>query len=410
MLALAPNPLALGVKTHHLPTAQGVNIGFLDRPFGLDCRRISMLGFDAMKKLSRQLCKLRDLCSLDLPAGLLMPAFLEHLHALIPSARNLFDCCDAQGRLSQYFIEGPVNEAIAKHYFDEFHNRREAEVMLPFATALAGPASLHSAAQLNTRAFFNSALYADIWRPQGFRYRVEAIPRDPKGRAQGSLVLYRGPGEPCFKPEEEAFLSLVLPYLSLALNRRFETPTPDLEVEGQWAPSADSTETLLTDALGAVQYASEGAARLMMLANANADSGASSRTASQHPAIHRLQESLRVADTACHRHQTDWGLFDFRAQRLMATKPAGAGSDALIQIQIRRFEPLAVAKERKLLALDLSPGQTSVCRLLLQGKTQAQVARQLGVATSTVADHTRKAYKTLRVNSVQELAMRTHPS
>lgn len=365
-----------------------------------------------MNKQSRQLSKLRDLCALDLPAGLLVPAFLEHLHGLIPSARNLFDCCDAQGRLSHYYIEGPVDEAIARLYFEEFHNRREAEAMPSFAHALAGRASIHSASQLNTRTFFNSALYADIWRPQGFRYRVEAIARDERGRALGSLVLYRGAGERCFKPAEEALLPQVMPYLSRALNRTNVHP-PAADAEGQWAASADPTETLLSHSNGAIQYASEGAARLLLLAEPGLRGGPlrpSTHAAEQHPALRELHRQLSGSNKARSRHQNDWGLFEFSAQRLKPLKPgAGPSADDLIQIQVRRLEPRALAQERRLLALDLSPGQSSVCRLLLQGKSHAQAAQQLGVATSTVADHTRKLYKTLRVRSVQELALLVAP-
>ncbi|WP_263559262.1 helix-turn-helix domain-containing protein [Paucibacter sp. B2R-40] len=387
-----------------------MNIGFLFEPFGLDYRRISVLGFAAMNKQSRQLSKLRDLCALDLPAGLLIPAVLEHLHALIPSARNLFDCCDEQGRLSQYYIEGPVDEAIAKHYFEEFHNRREAEVMLPFAHAVAGNACIHSAAQLNTRAFFNSALYWDIWRPQGFRFRAEAIVRAANGRALGSLVLYRGPGERCFKPAEEVLLAQVLPYLNRALSRDAYAPTAT--AQALWTLSADPAETLLTDAGGTILHASEGAVRLLLLAKAGLGpvSMATLQRPSQHPALDGLQEALSRADKASCRHQNHWGLFEFTAQRLKPYAAEVQTSEALIQIQLRRFEPMALAQERKLLALDLSPGQTSVCRLLLQGKSHAEVALQLGVAPSTVADHTRKLYKILQVRSVQELAMRVRPS
>ncbi|WP_414896452.1 LuxR C-terminal-related transcriptional regulator [Roseateles sp.] len=62
------------------------------------------------------------------------------------------------------------------------------------------------------------------------------------------------------------------------------------------------------------------------------------------------------------------------------------------------------------LALDLSTAQTSACRLLLEGKSRAEVAHHLGVAPSTVADHTRKLYKSLQVRSVQERTMRVRPS
>ena len=112
-----------------------------------------------------------------------------------------------------------MDEGIARLYFDEFHNKREAEAMPSFAQALGSGAVLNSAAQLDTARFLGSALYAEIWRPQGFRYRVELIVRSRSGQPLGSLVLYRGPGEPCFTAAEEARLLPLLPHLAQALSR-----------------------------------------------------------------------------------------------------------------------------------------------------------------------------------------------
>ena len=66
----------------------------------------------------------------------------EALHLLVPSCRNLFDWTDAQGRLLRYCIEGPIDVALARLYFDEFHNRREAEAMLPFQALSRLPAGV----------------------------------------------------------------------------------------------------------------------------------------------------------------------------------------------------------------------------------------------------------------------------
>ena len=46
--------------------------------------------------------------------AVLVPALLEALHAVVPSYRNLFDWTDSQGRLLRYFIEGPIDAAVAQ--------------------------------------------------------------------------------------------------------------------------------------------------------------------------------------------------------------------------------------------------------------------------------------------------------
>ncbi len=89
-------------------------------------------------KFAAQMASLRALASMGLPAELFIPAALEMMHGIIPSLRNLFDWTDAQGNLIRYYFEGPIDPRIAAHYFEEFHNRREGDVMPTFRQAVTG--------------------------------------------------------------------------------------------------------------------------------------------------------------------------------------------------------------------------------------------------------------------------------
>ena len=99
-------------------------------------------------RAARSLVALQALCDLGLHPEVLVPAFLEALHSVVPSSRNLFDWTDEQGRLVRYFIEGPIDAQIAQLYFDEFHNRREAEVMPAFDSLRRSPAPSSRAASI----------------------------------------------------------------------------------------------------------------------------------------------------------------------------------------------------------------------------------------------------------------------
>jgi len=346
-------------------------------------------------KKSRELSRLRELCALDLPTPLVMPTLLAELHGLVPSSRNLFDWCDGDGALSRYCVEGPVDEAVAKLYFDEFHNKREAEAMPSFAQALRSGAVLNSAAQLDTARFVGSALYAEIWRPQGFRYRVELIVRSPAGQPLGSLVLYRAPGEPCFTAAEEARLLPLLPHLAQALSR---DAVPRCAPE-HWQAAPEPAEVLLLDDAGRLGHTSAGAQRLLLMAGPgpglqpaqpSEDVLASLHAAARGGPVTRLIDS-------------PWGRFEFCARRLDAVD---AGAPSWTQVQLRRFEPRELADERRLQGFELSSGQAAVARLLLRGLAQAEVAQRLSIAPSTVVDHTRKLYQRLGVRSVRELLER----
>ncbi|RVU44486.1 helix-turn-helix transcriptional regulator [Rubrivivax rivuli] len=358
-------------------------------------------------KTTRALAALRALCALQLRPEVLVPALLEALHTLVPSQRNLFDWTDAQGRLVRYFIEGPVDAEIARLYFTEFHNRREAEAMPRFDTLRSLPAGVRSAEELNHPGFFRSALYNEIWRPQGLHTRLEGVLRSRCGTLLGSLVLYRGPGERPFNPRDEQLLAAVLPAFAAALQAHGVAQADDRHV-----PSPDAPESLLLTLDGALCHASPGAERLLLLA----DGGLTpDRLAHPLPVVRvplmawllaRLRERAAagaaevLAPPPSLVHENGAGQFVASGTLLRARSP---GEAPLAQVTLRRLEPHRVALERCLRGLPLTPGQLAVCRGLFEGQTHGQIGQQLGVATATIIDHVRKIHDALDLRSSDEL-------
>ena len=358
---------------------------------------------------------LQALCQQGLAADTLVPALLEALHGLVPSCRNLFDWTDAQGRLLRYYIEGPIDVALARLYFDEFHNRREAEAMLPFQALSQLPAGVRSQDDLQSDGFYESALYHEIWRPQGFHSRLEAVLRGPGGRLLGSLVLYRGPGEAAFSANDVWRLGSLLPMLA----RTLEADLPG-QADEPHVPAPDPAETLLLTPDGQICHASAGAWRWLLMAGGGASRDALSRPALAlgGPLLPQVLAGLQgrsAPGSAPARPlvislDRPAGRFVVTGQRLQAMALPGAGSgqagdppQPLLQLSLRRHEPHRVALERALRSLPVTPGQMAVCRALYQGQAQAGIGQRLGVAASTVVDHVRKAYRALDLNSAHEL-------
>ena len=349
---------------------------------------------------------LRALCGARLPEAALVPALLEALHGVVPSARNLFDWTDDDGRLLRYYFEGPIDALLARLYFDEFHNRRETEAMLPFHALRDRPAGVCGAEDLDTAGFYRSALYHEIWKPQGLHSRLEAVLRGRCGRLLGSLVLYRGPQDPAFTRVDRQRLAQALPLLCRAL----EAGHGDLaDSAGQpHLPAPEPAETLLLTPDGQACHASPGALRLLLMA----EGGASRHTLQQAPhrlggpllgaVLHRLRQAPQ--DEAHVQHLGPGGHVVASArllQPLSADAPPPAAP--LVHLRLRRHEPHRVALERALRGLPLTAGQTAVCRALYQGLPQPRIGNLLGVAPSTVVDHVRKAYRALDLHSAAEL-------
>ena len=352
-----------------------------------------------MSKHTRELAAVRSLCALGLPAEQLIPALLEALHRVIPSSRNLFDWTDGDGNLVRYYFEGPIDHEVTRQYFEEFHNRREAEVMTAFRDAVTGRARVQSARELDSPAFYRSALYNEIWRPQGLHSRIEAIVRGLDGKPLGSIVLYRGLRERPFAAEDERLLAAVVPYVARALESSAAlVPAAGLQRSGRRA-------VLSLSEAGVLQQLSRDAHKLLMLSHGGVTPECASRgpRAQDFPALAALVGQLRLrADStraATLTLDNAWGRFVYEAQALAPVVDA----PAVIHVAIEHLESRELARRRVLAALPLSAAQSEVCALLLAGLTQPEIARRLGVEPSTVADHVRQIHLRLDVHSMHEL-------
>lgn len=375
------------------PCAGGVDGARMTKLEGLDMPRLPM-------KNAAATAYIRELCSLGLASELLVPALLEALHRVIPSARNLFDWVNPEGHIQRYCFEGPINHAVAKLYFDEFHNRRESEAMPKYVDVIRGSAAVRSAEELNNPHFFESALYHEVWRPQHLHYRLEGIVRGRDGRPLGSLVLYRERGERIFDKSDEQTLATLLPYVAQGL---LQGRPRQLD-----CAAGDRRAVMVNlDALGRIVHLSRNAHKVLLLAHGDISPAAAAQppTSEHFPTLGLLHRQMsRSGDHAelplALTLTNPWGRFEFRAERL---EPAGAGEPALIGVTIQHRVPREVRQLEALESHPLSIAQKRVCALLLQGVPQAQIAARLRVSSSTITDHVRKIYLKLNVHSAGEL-------
>jgi DNA-binding CsgD family transcriptional regulator len=358
-------------------------------------------------KHSAGLAALRALCQAGLAPEAFVPAALETLHSVVPSYRNLFDWTDEAGNLVRYYFEGPIDHGVASHYFEEFYNRREAEVMPQFRQAIRARTAVRSAEELDNPLFFRSALYNEVWRPQGLHARVEALVRDRRGLTLGSLVLYRAPGDPKFKRDEEKLLEQVAGYLACGLEEGTRAPGEDI---GDYAQAACRNAVVGIDGHGGIVQLSSQALKLLMLSQGGVTPSSVSRRPRredfatlnllwrqhEHGSRHERSSLSATLDNA-------WGRFVFQGEPL---RPVRDGDLPMLHLTVSQFEPQVVAMRRALGRLPLTPAQREVCALLHRGQSQARIAHALNVAVTTIADHVRKIYAKLEIHSAAELNAR----
>lgn len=360
-----------------------------------------------MNKNAAATAYIRELCALGLNGELLIPALLEAMHRVIPSARNLFDWVNVEGSIQRYYFEGPIDHQLARLYFDEFHNKREAEAMPRYLDVIRGDATIRSAEELNHRRFFDSALYNEIWRPQRLHYRLEAIIRGRDGKARGSLVLYREQGDAIFSRADEETLQRLVPYVAHGLEH-------GRQHQIDYTASDRRAVLVNLDALGRIVHLSRNAYKVLLLAHGDISPASAARTPTSEdfPTLTLLHRQLsRAGETA---PQTPfaltltntWGQFEFHAERMEAVGEAGP---ALIGVTIQHLVPREVRDLDALEASVLSIAQKKVCALLLQGCSHPRIAERLGVSQHTVNDHIRKIYRKLDLHSADELRARFAP-
>lgn len=358
-------------------------------------------------KHAASLSTLRALSRTGLTAEAFIPAALEALHSVVPSYRNLFDWTDPQGNLVRYYFEGPIDHRIAAQYFEEFHNRREGEVMPAFRESVNGRALIRSAEELNRPEFFRSALYNEIWRPQGLHSRLEAIVRGSRGQTLGSLVLYRSPGDPRFVHGEERALEQAAIYVARGLEAGQETVLAD-----DYVGSRQRRAALSLGPRGELLSLSQDAMKLLMLAHG----GVTPDSVTKIP----RREDFGTLNLLWQHHERGrgmsreglsltienaWGRFVFDS---VPMAPLSGDQAASIHVAIQHLEPNVVTLRRALEGSPLSPAQREVCMLLHRGHSQQEIANELSIAPSTVADHVRKVYAKFDVHSVGELTSRIH--
>jgi DNA-binding CsgD family transcriptional regulator len=349
----------------------------------------------------RDVSFIRKLCTLGLPPQTVAQCLLPELRKLIPSHSAGVFWVDRQGEMTSLYAERLLPpDAMAAYYERHYAVKAKSfsDAFLRRAQS-ADPISFHSF----SRAEQNTDYFRDVMQRLDAYHVLYGILSDG-GRPFAQISFYRGVADKPFDKGRADTLRSVLRYLAAGLGASASsTPAEDAAVVAE-------EDLGLVSPAGTMINAPETWYRLLRLA---ALAEVSPRHAlKEHEAVEsfvqRLCEELLSEEgkTPPRReaiHDTAWGRFVIRAFRL--TDPQGRSADQ-VGLLIRREEPRSLSLVRGTGLAALSPQQREVALLIAAGKSNREIAEELGLSFNTASSHVKQVYARLEVNERSAVAQK----
>ncbi len=347
----------------------------------------------------RDVSFIRKLCTLGLPPQTVAQCLLPELRRLIRSHSAAAFWVDRQGDMTNLYAERLLPPDAMAAYFEKHYAVKAKSFSDAFGRRAqsADPISFHSF----SRAEQNTDYFRDVMQPLDAYHILYGILKDGT-RAFAQVSLYRGSGDKPFDRASAEMLRSVLRYLATGLGASASNTAVE---EAALVAEENLGIVSLT---GTAISAPEGWRRSLRLA---ALSEVSPRHAlKEHAAIELFVRQL-LEELLPEQHRqpasreavrdTAWGRFVIRAFRL--PHPQGGSADQ-VGLLIRREEPRSVSLVRGTGMAALSPQQREVALLLAEGKTNREIAEQLGLSLNTASYHVKQVYARLDVSERSAVA------
>jgi DNA-binding CsgD family transcriptional regulator len=347
-----------------------------------------------LKGQANQLARitLRQICSLELPAPVLLPAILKALREVVPADHAAFFFCDAGGNITNLYAEKMLSPALMADYDTKFFSAPEVSFQTAYKERLLAtrPVSTHTL----TEAEMTSEYYEQILSALNAHHFLYVIVRNGSVPV-GQLSLYRSFDRKAFSVQDESAMLDVLHYLEIALR------LPDVLQKKIDNLQASEESLAIIGIEGKVLFSDNAWSRMIRMAKGEPITPRSSD--SELNSIAKFIKSvLAMIDSSPHSaYSCDsmWGHFKFK--RHSVTEPDGSPAVALI---ISRVSPDSVLVAQGAAALGLSAQQREVALLIAAGATNAEIAAQLGITINTAGYHVKTVFARLNVNDRNAVA------
>jgi hypothetical protein len=351
---------------------------------------------------------LKTLCCLGLPPESAIMAVTPLLHDIIPHRWTRFDVF-ALGKTHGGCPERPEKTSLCRErHVRAFEERGPAQVWIAQRQAAAIGWILHP----QGRGWLHSPTYCEIEAPLDSRWALNTMIGEG-GRTYAALGLTRQRGARPFKADDLKRLHLLRPWLAQALRPASTSAREegDEERPGIAGPSVLSGQLIVT-ACGDVVHQTRSAEHLLVTLG-----GGGQRSPALPALIKKLIDRIvgasqgSVSEPPPVRVSSQCGVHTVAVRWLI---PLGASrgetvkdpKERLIAVSIELHEHPIAHAARILRMSGATPAQVNAGIKLALGKTKPQIAHELSIRESSVADLTRKLYQTLNVHNSAELAAR----
>jgi DNA-binding CsgD family transcriptional regulator len=343
-----------------------------------------------------------------------MVAVVPVLHEIIPHDGTRLALVAPDATITTGYSENPASSAIFRERLWQFMDDPTSLMSLwvPGVRAVAIGWALHR----QGGSYLQSGYYREIEAPLGSCWLLDAMIGDG-GQTIGFVSLTRPRGVRSFTVDDVQRLDGLRPWLAHAFRR---SPSGDSRQEDE-PPIAAAGATVLSGQVvltseGRIVYETSGVELLLRILT-----GEPSNYTRHVPVSDRLPASvlkllrqitgavIGTSNTPPRLQvSTAYGVIALEAKWLVpaGTLPEDAARDpkaCLIAVTIELREHAIAYAARVLRESGATPAQTKVGIHLALGKTRPEIADELGLQRSSVADHSKKLYQTLDVHNSTEL-------
>jgi DNA-binding CsgD family transcriptional regulator len=338
---------------------------------------------------------LRQLCNMGLPSSVMLPSILASVRDLVKADHAGFFFCDEQGNMTNLYAERMLPpEAMAAYYENHYTANISA-----FAKEYLG--KVHAKDPVSTKSISDQEkkgnYYLDVLLKLDVEHILYGIVRssDNRNTVIGQLSLYRSAAASAFNNVEADALRDVLHYLGKAL------------VPHSYTKVAKNSEQVLEEGVGIFNEAGEqlyADAAWLKLARLARGEPITPKTAKEEPKalalfLSGILISASAAKNSVHVVESPWGKFAFRHYMLKGNDGSLATALAVSRLAIDSVQ-LAEGAAR----LGLSAQQREVALMVALGKTNSEIADQLGVTVNTAGYHVKQLFTKLEVSNRGDVA------